>query len=301
MLSERFGRTLTILPVLESNLLSELRSSSIGIASHDAGGAHILEAFIRSNKLVPERLYISGPAEKIFSATPTTDRSLEIDSPKVLLATTGWQSNFEKINIKAALEQNVRTIVFLDHWTNFKERMEYSTKQLLVSEFVTFDEAAKELASECFLDAIIYCFPNYYLIEQSTKIKTLRFALDSLDIDYLYIGEPINNQGYSEKDAFSNFLKKMSYQETDSLRLALRPHPSQSLESYFEILAEFSTFSVHVTQETTLAEDLARSKAVVGCQSMAIKLAHMSQIPVYCAVPKPFTSKLPASLFESWK
>ena len=301
MLLERFGKTLTILQALETRLLSELHRSSIQIASHDAGGANFLEAFVRANKLVPKSLNLSGPAVKIFSATPVMDQSLGVATPRILLATTGWQTNFEKINIKSALEQHVRTIVFLDHWTNFEERLMGATGPLPVLEFVTFDETAKELATEIFPNATIYCFPNHYLIEQSTEIKNIRSLKGTLDIDYLYIGEPIRNKGFSEKDAFSNFLEKIGARKTVELRIALRPHPSQSIESYVQLLAESPLYPVSLTQGTTLAEDLARSKAVVGCSSMALELAYMSQIPAYCAVPKPFKSELPSHLFVSWE
>ena len=301
MLLERFGRILTILQALENKLVSELRCSSLSIVSHDAGGANFLEAFLRAHKLVSGNLNVCGPAEKIFSAASATTQSLGVDIPEILLATTGWQTNFEKSNIKAAFERHLRTIVFLDHWTNFKERLEYEAERLPVSEFVTFDETAKELASKVFPDAIVYCFPNYYLIEQSLKVRDLRSLKNSLEIDYLYIGEPSCDKKYLEKDAFSNFLAKIGAQKAVDLKIALRPHPSQSVESYFEMLAEFPTYSVSITQGTTLAEDLARSKAVVGCNSMALELAHMSQVPAYCAIPKPFKSELPSRLFVSWE
>ena len=171
---------------------------------------------------------------------------------------------------------------------------------LPVLEIVTFDKEAQELASQIFPNAIIYLFPNYYLIEQSIKIQELRSSSEKFDIDYLYIGEPIRGKQYTEEDAFSNFVKKIIAMNAIGKKIAIRQHPSQISEIDLESFVKRFNISLFVTQDSTLAEDLARSKAVVGCNSMAITLAHMCLIPAFCAVPKPFQSELPASYFCEW-
>lgn len=285
----------------ESKLLSELHNSSLTLVSHDAGGANVLDAFVRANNLIPNFAKLLGPAIKIFNFKEQIyDTKKGSDKPEIVLSTTGWQTDFEFEHIKDSIEQEGRIVVFLDSWTNFRERILGIDGLLAVSEFVTFDSIAKEIATKVFPHAKIYQFPNYYLIEQGTRIRMMRGLNEGFDIDYLYIGEPIRNKMYSEIDAIMNFLKKIELNRSESPNIAIRPHPSESRETYLAIASSQSRFSIFVTGETSLAEDLSRTKFVVGCNSMALEMAHLSGIPVYCAIPEPFKSEIPFTFFNEW-
>lgn len=298
---ERFGRTSMNLPKSELELLSELHNSCLTLVSHDAGGANVLEAFLRANNLVPKRTEISGPAGKILGlAEGFVLGNTEEGMPEIVLASTGWQSEFEKEHIKVALDSGVRVVVFLDHWTNYVERISDARGMLEISEFVTFDSVAKKMAMAAFPQAKIYQFPNCYLSEQSNKIRALRKGSEDFDVDYLYIGEPIRNRKYSESDAFENFLEKVHFINPGRLKIAVRPHPSETRDTYSSIVQSHFNFLFFVTKDTSLVEDLSRTKFVVGCNSMALELAHLSNIPVYCAIPEPFESELPINIFKDW-
>jgi hypothetical protein len=289
------------LPNSELNLVSDLSNSVLTLVSHDAGGANVLDAFVRNNHLIPHKLNLAGPAKNIIGSNTFVDNELiKFGRQDIVLASTGWQSEFEKKQIKFALENNKRVIVFLDNWTNFSERIFYENEVLTVAEFVTFDKFANGLANVIFNNAKVYQFPNYYLIEQSAEILRIRDINKNYDLDYLYIGEPIRNKEYSEIDAFENFLTKARQKESGRLKIAIRPHPSESREKYVSLISRLDGFIFSVSDGTTLVQDLSRAKIVVGCNSMALEMAHISRIPVFCAIPEPFKSEIPFDFFEDW-
>ena len=289
------------LPNSELNLLSDLRNSVLTLASHDAGGANVLDAFVRNNRLITHNLNLAGPAKNIIAPNKIVDNELiEFGRKEIVLASTGWQSEFEKKQIKFALENKKRVIVFLDNWTNYSERIFYEKEVLAVEEFVTFDTFAASLANEIFNNAKVYQFPNYYIIEQSAEILRIRETKKDYEFDYLYIGEPIRNKEYSEIDAFENFLTKAMLKAPGPIKIAIRPHPSESREKYVSLVSRLDEFIFFVSHETTLVQDLSRAKIVVGCNSMALELAHISRIPVFCAIPEPFKSEIPFGFFEDW-
>jgi len=289
------------LPKKESELISQLSKTPLAVVSHDAGGANVLHAFIQANNLTPNKLHVSGPACQIFDSTKILANTDFLDQAEVILASTGWQTDFEINFIKSAVSLGKRVIVFLDHWTNYENRLKFNSENVVVSEIVTFDEAARKLASTIFPESTIYCFENYYLREQSDLIAKLRGTRQEYLYDFLYIGEPIRGKGYSEEDALQYFISKVIHSGITSPKIAIRPHPSQSRDKYLHMLSNIGNVPIHVTQNTTLYDDLSISKAVVGCNSMALELAKMCQIPTYSAIPESFSSELPTNGFLSWE
>lgn len=289
-----------ILQKKESELISCLCNSFLTIISHDAGGANVLHSFLQAHNLIPNLLLTSGPATQIFE-------SLQIDKAKnlnseteVVLASTGWQTDFEIRHISNAIDSGKRVIVFLDHWTNYSSRLKFNSDIVPISEIVTFDLKAKSLASDIFINSSIYCFENYYLQEQAVLVANLRKKSSEYLYDFLFIGEPIRNQGYTEEDALNYFISKVKHSGLISPAIAIRPHPSQSREKYMRMLLNFEEYLIHVTENTSLHDDLSNSKAVIGCNSMALELSKLCKIPTYSAVPEPFYSSLPIDSFLKW-
>lgn len=268
--------------------------------SHDAGGANVLHSFLQAHNLRPHLLLTNGPATKIFESTHIDKNKKIYKQKEVILASTGWQTDFEIRHISSAVASGKRVIVFLDHWTNYASRLQFDSEIVLVSEYVTFDLEAKRLASEIFSNATIYCFENYYLQEQVFLVLNLKKKSNKYLYDFLYIGEPIRDQGYSEEDAFQYFISKVKFSDSNSPTIAIRPHPSQSKEYYLQLLSKFADIPIHITENTSLHEDLSSSKAIVGCNSMVLELSKMCQIPTYSAVPEPFNSVLPSDRFLKW-
>ena len=96
------------------------------VVSHDAGGAEILSDWVRSQS-EPYLLVLAGPAKAIFErklgkVSSSALRSA-IDEADWVLTGTGWQSDMEKEAIDLARRQNKKSISFLDHWVNYKQRL----------------------------------------------------------------------------------------------------------------------------------------------------------------------------------
>ncbi len=290
-----------ILQKQESELTSCLSNSFLTVVSHDAGGANVLHSFLQAHNLRPNQLLTNGPATQIFKSIQSNNPNNLNKQEEVILASTGWQTDFEIKHISSAVDLGKRVIVFLDHWTNYAGRLELDSEIVFVSEIVTFDLEAKRLARSIFTNSIIYCFENYYLQEQAIAVSNLRKKSNEYLHDFLFIGEPIRDQGYTEEDAFQYFVSKIKSSDLVSPKIAIRPHPSQSRQKYLQMLSKFDEFSIHVTENTSLQEDLSNSKAIVGCNSMALELSKMCQIPTYSAVPETFNSVLPSDRFLEWR
>ncbi len=289
------------LPDLENRLLVDLRNSALTLVAHDAGGANVLTSFVKNFNLKANRLELAGPATEILNGYRPGRQKKGLSEPEIILASTGWSSNFEKNHISQSIQRGLRTIVCLDHWTNFGQRLQSEEGPIPILEIITFDEEARSLATRTFPDSQVYQFPNYYLINQCEKINQLRHLHSELKYDFLFVGEPIRDRKYSELDALTKFLTQVGRHNEANLKIALRPHPSQSIDYYRKMIMYFQNPQIKITEGSSLAEDLSHSKAVVGCNSMALHLASLCQIPTFCAVPEPFESELPAQVFSDWE
>lgn len=290
-----------ILKKQQSELTSRLSDSFLTVISHDAGGANVLHSFLQAHNLRPNQLLTDGPAAQIFKSMEIKNGNNVSKQNEVILASTGWQTDFEIKHISSAVALGKRVIVFLDHWTNFASRLKFDSEMVLVSEFVTFDLYAKKLATDIFIDSTIYCFENYYLKQQATLVSNLKKKSHKYLYDFLFIGEPIRDQSFSEEDALQYFISKVTHSDFNSPRIAIRPHPSQSREKYLQMLSNFEEYSIKVTENTSLYEDLSNSRAVVGCNSMALEVAKACQIPTYSAIPGNFQSDAYSRGFSKWK
>ena len=285
----------------EIDLLYDISQASITVVSHDAGGANVLEAFIRTHNFTVDNLIVSGPAAEIFDNEIKQHSIVETSRPEIVLSSTGWQSDFEVSHIASAVSQGKRVIVFLDHWTNFEKRLIFNSKNVFVKELVAFDEKARRIAINTFQESQIYLYDNYYLQELSANISKSRIRNQKFIYDYLFIGEPIRDKSYSEAEAFQYFISKLTLMGNGRPSVAIRPHPSQSKEKYLTMAAKYLDFPITVTEETSLYQDLSDSKCVVGCSSMALEIARMSGIPVYSAVPEIEKIQIPNTQLLKWE
>ena len=208
----------------ERELISYLSNSSLIVISHDAGGANVLHSFLQVHNLRPSKLLTNGPATQIFESIQIDNKNYLNKKGEVILASTGWQTDFEIKLIGPAVASGKRVIIFLDHWTNFENRLKFNSETIFVSEIVTFDREAKRLASGIFTNSTIYCFENYYLQKQAILVTNLKKNLQGYLYDFLFIGEPIRDQGYSEEDALRYFISKVTDSNFKSPRIATHRH-----------------------------------------------------------------------------
>lgn len=273
------------------NSINKFRAEPIGIVCHDAGGANQVISFIKRNpqyKFIP---YMQGPAIRIWeSEFPAIkmSESLEhlIDASSLLISGTGWASNLEHEARKLARQKLIYSITLLDHWTAFYNRFIYDNELILPDEIWVVDKYALKIAKDVFKSTRLKLISDYFSLDQLEKITPIHLVQkDSL----LYLLEPTascwGNELPGEFQALEYFfgvIDKLKLPK--SVKIYLRPHPSESFDKYFKYTGPASGYEV-VLDNGSLSEAISRSYWVVGCQTYAMTLALLANRRVYCSLP----------------
>lgn len=272
----------------------------IAVISHDAGGAEILSSYVRQQGL--DFLYVlDGPARKIFERKLGTieARSLEeaIRQSASVLCGTSWQSDIEFNAIKLARSLGKRSIAFLDHWVNYRDRFIRSDETILPDEIWVGDAMAEAMAKEIFPNLPVTLVDNPYvqdIRQELTAIQTHRLPFpDSISI--LYVCEPVSEHalmrhgnthfwGYVEEEALRYFLSNSSALGKPIERILIRPHPSERAEKYSWAQRQFD-LPIEMAGARTLLEEIDDSDFVVGCESMAMVIALLAGKKVVSCIP----------------
>ncbi|PIT93554.1 hypothetical protein COU00_03730, partial [Candidatus Falkowbacteria bacterium CG10_big_fil_rev_8_21_14_0_10_43_11] len=155
---------------------------------HDAGGAEIISAYVKANNSKAKFVCLAlGPARKIFLRKKLGDLliSKKFDAeiifkkflPDFLLTGTSWASGIEFKYVKQAKKLGVKTAVYLDHWTNYRERFGYPRlgwENNLPEEIWVGDKYALELAKRKFIGKIkLRLVENLYFKEVKKQYRNL--------------------------------------------------------------------------------------------------------------------------------
>jgi len=289
--------------------------SNVAIVSQDAGGAEILSSWIlRSNDLCS--VVTEGPAIEIFNRKCIGIKRLSLTEAIIMcdwvLCGTGWASNLERQAIKLGREQGKKTVAFIDHWVNYKERFEEADGSfILPDEIWVGDESAQRIAEVEFPDIPIKLQINPYfedLRRDFSNIKTNKSPLNKSSI--LYVCEPIREHafikygnkrhyGYTEEDALKYFLKNIKFLHLDIESITIRPHPSEKLDKYHWAKA-LAPDLISFGGDMSLMHEVKEADVVVGCGSMAMVVALLASKRVISCIPPGGSSyKLPQAEIES--
>ncbi|MBI5447673.1 MAG: hypothetical protein HY939_02965 [Gammaproteobacteria bacterium] len=268
------------------------------VVSHDAGGAEIISSYIRQQNI--DCLFVlDGPAKKIFESKlgPTKQENLyaAIQQSEQILCGTSWQSELEFNAIKYARSQSKRSVAFLDHWVNYKERFIRNDEVCLPDEIWVGDAVAETLAKTVFPDIVIKMIDNPYLKEIKQILSNIPIKERLSDeIVVLYVCEPIRDHafkqygdqhywGYTEEEALKYFLTHCNKVHKRISRIVIRPHPSEPREKYRWVQNEFG-LPIEIGNQTLL-EEIINSDMVVGCQTMAMVVGLLAKKHVICSIP----------------
>lgn len=136
------------------------------IVSHDAGGAEILSSWaVRQDE--PFLLVLGGPALKVFERklgkVEVLDLEQALEKADWVLTGTSWQSDMENDAIALARTLQKKSVYFLDHWVNYRQRFEVDGELQLPDEIWVGDKNAYRLAQEIFIGATVCLKANPYL------------------------------------------------------------------------------------------------------------------------------------------
>ncbi|MDA9199959.1 hypothetical protein N9O47_02485 [Candidatus Pelagibacter sp.] len=271
----------------------------VTIVSHDAGGAEILSSWLRRNNCLAS-VVAFGPAENIFKRKcPKADfTSLDkaLTKSNWLLCGTGWQTSFERHAIIQGRDLGMKTVAFLDHWVNYRERFDENGRIVLPDEIWVGDSDAERIAHSLFDKTPILLKPNPYLqdlLDEMSGIKKIKS--EAKEHKVLYVCEPIEEHallqygnkhhlGYTEFDALSFFLNNLSALGKSIDCITIRPHPSEREDKYQWAISQFQ-LPLKFGGKKTLIEETLECDIVVGCESMAMVVGLMAEKRVISSIP----------------
>lgn len=257
------------------------------VAVNDAGAGEILAAYIKADKKSTNFFpYVAGPAGRIFKREDIKAEKAPEDAAAIkdvlekhldtdfVLTGTGWMTNVESFFVSEAKKLGLKTVVYLDHWVNYRERFGYPSrnwKNNLPDEIWAGDKKALLLAKK-FFGVPVKFVPNQYFLSVKKECCALEKNLVSRGKNLLYICEPVRDKRlYTE---FSLLRKIFEYLVKVKFngKVILRQHPSEE-DKYREIINSFKgRLDIAVSRGRTLANDLAEAKTVIGMESMALVL-----------------------------
>jgi len=293
----------------------------IALFAHDAGGAEILLELLKASLPVGElRIFalVDSPCYTLIKAKKLEHFWCEIApekndietklasfEPTIILYGTGWQNHLEYHFLNYAKAHALPSIAFLDHWTNYRERFGYpenNWENNLPSFIAAHDKPSFDKAKALGLPNVI-AIKNYALLSQLKEAHTILTHTHENDT-LLFLSEPTAKVaersfgdaygwGFTEKEVFKDIL--VNREKFGCKNILIRLHPSDTPETY-QGIDPSATFS-----HTTLLEDIAHAKIVIGIDTIALYTAYLlgkyaiSYIPSTqreCCVPIPKTNQL---------
>jgi len=265
------------------------------IVCHDAGGAEIVSAYVKKNLAKYSFICLAiGPAKKIFKRKRLNKFFIskkiakemiakrEID---LVLAGASWASSLELDFIKIAKQKNIKTIVYLEHWINHRERFGYPRKNWqknLPDEIWLGDKYAFASAKNFFKNLPLKLVPNLYFKEIKDNYKKINKRKKE-GKEILFLSEPISGNinffGDRKKINFNEFeiLKEvldLFNNKKIKRKIIVRLHPSEKKNKYDDILKKYTgKLKIVKSDNKEILKDLIQSKIVIGMQSMALVVA----------------------------
>lgn len=277
-----------------------IQDETVALVAHDAGGAELLSSFMR-RMLVPTMLVLGGPACKVFARKLGTIHTVALEQAveraSWVLCGTSWQSDLEWRAIELAHIAGKRSVAYLDHWVNYRERFVRDGVEHLPDAIWVADLYAEALAKRSFPRVPVRLMGNPYFDDVLLELKGVktRPPAELHGVTVLYICEPIGehalvqlgnqrHMGYIEDEAVEYFFRHLSSVSDQIARIIMRPHPSEPPGKYSWV-AEASPVPIQISSGGGLLHDLALADIVVGCESMAMVIALLAQKRVVCSIP----------------
>lgn len=271
----------------------------VAIVSFDAGGAEILSSWL-CHADCEASIVVAGPAELIFKRKCPQAQLLPLDEALAkstwVLCGTGWQSSFERNAIARARALGKKTVAFLDHWVNYRERFEEGGRSVLPDEIWVGDIDAARIARALFDQAPVLLQPNPYfedLLAEIAAKQARKFRAEENRV--LYVCEPVaghalvqygdeRHWGYTEHDALNFFLNNVAALGQPVDAITIRPHPSEQADKY-QWADDLISLPVEFGGKKTLLEETLASDIVVGCESMAMVVGLLAGKRVISTIP----------------
>jgi hypothetical protein len=278
-----------------------MTKGTIGVISHDAGGAELLSLHLRN--MGRNFLFcLDGPAVDVFKKNLGSYRNDElsyvIENSDYIMCGTSWQSTLENEAISLARKLSKKVISVIDHYCNYKDRYLKDGFDEIPDEIWVMDELSKNLVFEIAPNADVKIMGNPYLAEMKHSYGLLIEDLKlTSDFRVLYLTEPSteypgaqteNNENwkFNEFESLEYFLSNVVKLFKGRVKtVSIRQHPAEKQEKYSHYVGPTRGFMVEMSNEPNLLKDIARSEMLVGCDTMALMVGVTLGKKVYSSLP----------------
>jgi hypothetical protein len=297
-----------------------LMPSTTAIVAHDAGGAELLANFIKRSGLKGASLAIEGPAVSVFRRVlgDVQISSLEraLDRSDWVLTGSSWQSDLECRALRLARTLGKRSVTFLDHWLNYRERFARIGTECLPDALWVADRYALQIAEREFPGTTIENIGNPYLesiaeraarqsnVVESGKAQRVLIVTEPVSVHALKQYGDAMHFGYTEFEAVELMLARLPQLlgGTDLERIVVRPHPSEPLHKYEYLVDNPVGLPVVVRKDGDLLDEVLDSSIVIGCETMALVVALAAgRRSVSCIPATGRACVLPHDEIERWR
>jgi hypothetical protein len=245
------------------------------ITCSDAGAANLIYHWYVANK---KRYFfsfdLSGPAKKIFKKNLT---KLNLKTDYIVTGTGKIKKKYIS-TIKYGKKNNIKTISFVDHYTNYGSRFFYNKSLVLPNEVWVFDKTSFLLAKKFYKKSKIILKKNYYLkflIKNYLIYKKKKNKKNNI-LKILFVSEPYLIKKNLVKiivNNIYNFIKKYN----KKIKLVLRQHPSEKSNYLLNYLnykfKKDSNIKISFDDNLKIAKSLYESDIVIGGDTYALVLA----------------------------
>lgn len=279
---------------------------TIAVVSHDAGSSELLCALISRHLHDVQWHIFALPNSPMAAVCQRLNLSfsligdvqqLEIPKPDALFFGTGWQDKIERPFVEHCKKNDIPTVAFLDHWSNYRERFGYpdSGWEKNCGDFTAVhDEKALSLATTIGLPNPL-ALPNLYLQKLIEDVSTKTITPNQ---NLLFLSEPtdavakatygdVNYWGFTQYSALEDILQ--NFENFGCAGLTIRLHPSETGVGFKKITKKYSHIHIQINDAKTfdLTDQLLGAKVIIGFDTMALYTAALMNKQVISYLPSP--------------
>jgi hypothetical protein len=269
------------------------------VVCHDAGGAELVSSWLRRHDDGRSLYVLAGPARRIFERklgpVPVLELAEGIARANSLLCGSSWQSTLEIDAIDLARARGLASIVYLDHWINYRERFGHPGVLHLPDALWVADDWARGLAAAAFPGLPVEVAGNPYFEDIRAEAAGLpAIARAGAPLSVLYACEPVSDfghmsndpraVGYDEHEALAFFLRRLDRLGSPVRSVLVRPHPAEPAGKYDWAIG-FHGLPVAIGGRAGLLEEIGGSDVVAGAESMALVVGLLANRRVVSAIP----------------
>lgn len=265
----------------------------------DAGAANMIYSNLNNIKYSRYYCYLKGPAKQIFKSKKFIHIRKPINLKNFELIITGTSvDKFELNFISRAKVEGVRSITFLDHWTDYKKRFLLKKKLILPNEIVAFDDHSFKLIKKLLVrqlrkkKLIISINKNNYLKNIGNTINKKN---DLLILSSNY--DRLNNRYFSDDKIIYNLFKdKISFFKRKNINnFFLKYHPSENTKKFLPLVKRLKyEFDIDLKiSNDDLKKIIKKTKFVIGYNSFALVIAKLYRCITFEIKIKNFNSDIP--------